>query len=363
MLISPRPFMLRGLMSLAFLACACGDDAKQAVVTNDDNEGGAPAVAPSFPPALGPEDCATTTSAIRLSQPDGAAVWGGLTLLEFEVEGGKVDQFDVQTFDPSLAAWTNFYTNVEAQGQREDGSYFLAVSPYFSEATKDLELKFRVRPSQQGCPDADWTETTSFGAGDPLEGTKWAGEIEAADFFGQFNVQRYPIPNDTTLPSSPLTLGDASVSVDFGKKGVFTEVVTVPLKTEADAPYDGCTLSLTFSGTYQVSLRAQYGGVRLAISELTLTSIKGTACAFPAVEDMALSAKDFDVRLNAYTQQGISIDYLPTLFTDPGSPLWQNSNLAQIFQQFPSFLAYATPTETGSVNGYTNVQELLLERQ
>ncbi len=363
MLISPRPFMLRGLMSLAFLACACGDDDKQAVVTNDENEGGAPAVAPTFPPALGPEDCATTTSAISLSQPDGAAVWGGLALLDFEVEGGKVDQFDVQAFDPSLAAWTSFYTNVEAQGQREDGGYFLAVSPYFSEANKALELKLRVRPTQQGCPDADWTETSSFGAGDPLVGTQWTAQIAAVDFFGEFNVQRSSIPNVTTLPASPLTFGDATLSVDFGKKGVFTQVVTVPLSTEPDAPYDGCTLSLTFSGTYQVSLRAQYGGVRLAISEQALTSIKGTACDFPAVEDMTLSADDFDQRVNAYTQQGISIDYLPTLFTDPTSPLWQNSNFAEIFRQLPSFLGYATPTESGNVNGYTNVQELILERQ
>src|SRR4051812_31869067 len=102
--ISLRPWNTLGLLSVALLACACGSDDNKspAEPTPDENEGGAPAVAPSYPPALSPQDCATTTSKITLSQPEGAAVWGGLVLLEFEVEGAKVDSFEVQGFDPSL---------------------------------------------------------------------------------------------------------------------------------------------------------------------------------------------------------------------------------------------------------------------
>jgi hypothetical protein len=360
MLISLRPSNVRWLMSLALLACACGgDDKKEAAA--EENEGGAAPVAPSYPPALGPEDCATTTSKITLSQPAGAAVWGGLVELEFEVEGGKVDSFDVQSFDPSLGIWTNYYLGREASGQREDGTYFLAVSPPFSDATKDEQIKLRVRPTQDGCPAADWTETASFGAGDPLVGTQWTADISGGDYNAGLEVTRAPVEGSQT--SVPLTLGEATLSLDFGKKGAFTEILTLPLSTKKGEPYDGCTLSLTFSGTYDLSFRAPYRDLRLGTSELSLSSFKGTSCDFPSVDEMALSAQDFDLRLNAYTRQGISIDYLPTLFAEPGMPLWQNSSFGQIFQQLPQFLAYLTTNESGGVSGYANLQELTFEQQ
>lgn len=365
MSISLRSWNTRCLMSLALLACACGSDDKKTEASPEENEGGAPAVAPSYPPALSPQDCATTTSKITLSQPEGAAVWGGLVLLEFEVEGATVSSFDVQGFDPSLGIWTSNYLRREVQGQREDGSYYLAVSPSFSDAIKDEQLKLRVRPTQDGCPDAAWTETPSFGASDPLVGTHWTAQISATDFYAQLSLNRTLLVNQVPAESSvvPLTLGDATLSLDFGKKGVFTQVVTVPLSTKEGEPYDGCTLSLTFSGSYELSLRAPYGEVRLALSEQRLSSVKGTVCDYPAVEEMALSAEDFDLRLNTYTRQGVSIDYLPTLFTEPGAPLLENSALAQVFQQLPQFLSYAKPTESGSVAGYANVQDITFVRQ
>lgn len=363
MLIS-RSFNVHWVLSLALLACACGgDDDKKVEATGDGNEGGEPALPPSYPPAIGPEDCATTTSKITLTQPEGAAVWGGLVVLEFEVEGAKPSNFTVQLFDPSLGAWINYYVNQEAYGQRDDGSYFMAVSPYFSEANKDQELKLRVRPSQSGCPEADWTETSSFTAGNPLVGTKWLGELSSGDFSQQLTVQRDPLDSEALASSSRLILGDATVSLDFGKKGVLTEVVTVALSSKKDEPYDGCTLSLTFSGTYDVTVRQQYSGLRLALSERALVDTKGTTCDFPTLPFMALSAVDADVRLNAYTQQSISIDYLPLLFAEPGPPVWRNSNFGQVFQELPSFLGYETTGELGIVNGYANVQEMTLVQQ
>ncbi len=358
-----RPFHVRSLTAfLALAACACGSDNNKAE-TEDDNAGGAPAVAVTYPPALGPEDCATVTSKIKLTQPAGAAVWGGLVVLDFTVEGAKVDSFDIQAFDPSLAAWTNNYLNTQTVGQRDDGSYVIAVTPYFSDVNKDKELKLRVRPTQSGCPDADWTETTAFTAGDPLVGTQWKAEIPGTGFTGQLNVQRTAIPNDMALPPSRLTLGSVTLEVDFGKKGELTEVLTVPLSSKKDAPYDGCTLSLTFSGTYEVSLRQGYGGVSVAFSEQTLTSVEGTTCKFPAVNDLAISAKDFDMTLNAYIQQGISINYLPTAYAEPGVPTWQNSQFGQLFQQLSQFLPYTTANESGNVDGYLYPQDVMLTRQ
>jgi hypothetical protein len=82
--------------------------------------------------------------------------------------------------------------------------------------------------------------------------------------------------------------------------------------------------------------------VRRTTSEPTLTSFKGTRCDLPRVEEVALSAADFDLRLNAYMRQGILTDYLPTLFTEPGPPLGQNSGRAQILR-VPRALKRARP--------------------
>jgi hypothetical protein len=359
-----RAFQVRSLtVLLALAACACGGDDNNKVAADDDNEAGAPAVAPSYPPALSPDDCATSTSKIKLTQPDGAAVWGGLVLLDFTVEGAKVDSFDVQVLDPSLGAWTGDYVNTQERAQHDDGSYLLAVSPYFSDVNKDKELKLRVRPTQQGCPEADWTETSTFSAGDPLTGTKWKAEIPSTGFSGQLNLQRQAIPNDMALPSSRLTLGPVTLELDFGKKGVLTEVVTLPLSSKKGEPYDGCTVSLTFTGSYEVGVRPQYGGVTIAFSEQTLTSTEGTTCDSPSIDDMAISAEDFDMPLNAYTQQGVNINYLPLAYVEPGVPTWQNNQFGQLFQQLSQFLGYATTKEVGNVDGYLYPQDVTLERQ
>src|SRR3954469_25469305 len=282
-----RAFHARSLIALVALAgVGCGSDDKHEVQADPDNEGGAPTAAPSYPPALGPEDCATTTSKISLTQPDGAAVWGGLVVLEFTVEGAKVDSFDVQVFDPSLETWTNSYVNTQTFGQREDGSYMMAVSPYFSEVNKDKTLKLRVRPTQAGCPEADWTETTNFSAGDPLVGTKWKAEIPSTGFSGQMNLQRTAVPNEMVIPSTRLTMGNVTLELDFGKKGAFTEIVTAPLVSKKGEPFHGCTISLTFSGTYTVTPGLQYGGVTIAVSEMRVTSTDGSTCSSPKIEDL-----------------------------------------------------------------------------
>ena len=57
-----RAFKVRSVtVLLALAACACGSDDNKSQVDDTDRdapEGGAAAVAPSYPPALGPEDCA-----------------------------------------------------------------------------------------------------------------------------------------------------------------------------------------------------------------------------------------------------------------------------------------------------------------
>ncbi|HVY30074.1 MAG TPA: hypothetical protein VHB79_26135 [Polyangiaceae bacterium] len=349
------------LAALPLLAIACGgDDQKEpTTVVVQDNDGGAP---PSYPPALSPEDCVDTISSITLSQPEGAAVWGGLVVLEFTAEGSKLDSFDVQLYDSALGAWTNYYVNVQAQGQREDGSYFMAVSPYFSDATKDEPMKLRVRPSQQGCPDATWTETEEFTAADPLLGTTWKADIPAGSLNSQLTLLRNEVPGGGSLPQASLTVGDSSIQVEFGKKGAFTETVSIPLHTDTDLPWDGCRLGLTFTGTYSLKLRQQYGGISLAVSEQQLTSFAATKCELPSVEEMAFSAENASMTLNAFNTQ-VSIGYLGTLYQKPEAPTWQNAGFGQIYQQLIEFLSYTTATETGYVNGYANVQDLTLTQQ
>ncbi len=354
-----------GAVCLAMLACACGGDDNKAVVQPEENEGGAPAIT-AYPPALGPEDCAVETSEITLSQPMRAAVWGGLVLLEFEVDGGKVKDFEVQVYDPSLGAWVDSYAYQNASGQRDDGSYFLSVSPIYNDANKDQELKVRVRPRQDGCPEADWTETEAFTAGDPIDGTSWSAEIPGLFFSNQYTLQRSSVPDGMALPSQRLRLGDASLSVEFGKKGAFTEMMSFSLVADANAEPDAlfadCSFVLTFTGTYELVMRQQYGGLMLVVSDLTLASTAGSVCLLPKLVDMAFSAEDFDLEVPA-NAQSVSINYLPTLYSEPGVPTWNGNAFGQIFQQLPQFLRYTTNDENGYVDGYVYPLDFSLDQQ
>lgn len=352
------------LVSLPLLAIACGgdDNKQQTAPQEEENEGGAPALPPSYPPALSPEDCVSTVSSVNLVQPEGAAVWGGLVVLEFTAEGGKLDSFDVQAYDAALGGWTNYYVGIQAQGQRDDGSYFMAVAPYYSDANKSEPMKLRVRPSQQGCPDATWTESEEFTAHDPLLNTAWSADIPTGSLNGDFTLQRSEVPGGASLPPSRLTVGDATLKVEFGKKGVFTETVSVPLHTDTDLPWDGCRLNLTFTGTYQLKLRQQYGGITLMVSDQELTAFDTSKCELPTIEQMAFTAEDATPSLSAFNTQ-VSISYLGTLYQKPEAPQWPNAGFGQFFQQLPQFLTYTTDTESGYVNGYGYPQDLTLTKQ
>lgn len=351
------------LLPLGLVACGGDDDKKTTAPVEEENDGGAPALPPSYPPALSPEDCVDKVTDLSLSQPEGAAVWGGLVMLDFKAEGSQLETFDLQVFDPALGAWTNYYLNVQAQGQREDGTYFMAVSPYYSEANKDLELKLRVRPSQSGCPDGTWTESEPFTAGDPLVGTKWSAEVPSSSLSGNLYLNRNAVPGGASLGQSRLSVGDSTIVVDFGKKGAFTETVTIPIASEADAPWNGCSLGLVFSGSYTVKLRPQYGGVAVNVSDLTLTSFENTTCDLPLLEELAFSQQDAEPIFLPASNQQVGVSYLPVIYREPEAPLWQNSGFGQVFQQLPQLLNYATETETGTGNGYIYVQDLTFTRQ
>lgn len=341
----------------ALVACGSDDKADTIIVEGD---AGAPAV--SYPPALGPDDCAVKTSKITLSQPAGADVWGGLVLIEFEVDGPTIDSFDVQMYDPALGGWSPYYVQQRAFGQRDDGSYFMAVEAVFSEATRDAELKLRVRPSQSGCPEGEWTETSGFTGRDPLAGTKWRAEVAAELFSNEYQVNRTSLPDNETLPSTRLTIGDVTLSVDFGKKGVFTEQVSIPLLAAEDEPFFGCTLDMTFEGNYSLFLRGGYYGVSLALSTAKLTALDMGDCPLPALDDLLISADDADVRLNAYTQN-VDIDYLPLLYSEPAAPRWANGNLAQVFNVLGPLLDYESPAERGSISNQLYPQDVVFELQ
>jgi hypothetical protein len=357
--MSAMTFLLRTSVCCLALAnvVGCGEDDDKPAVDADDNEGGAASI--HIPaPALGKDDCAVTTSKLELSQPEGADVWGGLVVVEFEVEGAKTRSFDIQIFDPTLDAWVNSYVEVGSSGQREDGSYFLAVRPTYNDANKNEELKLRVRPTQEGCPNAEWTESEGFTARDPVAGTSWSAELPSEFLTGSIIVQRTALP-DMPLPPVELALGDATLAVEFGTKGELTQHVTIPLDAEKGEPYAGCTLSLTFSGTYDLVLRS-WGGLTLVTSEQALTSTEGTTCELPSLDEMALSADAFDLPLSG-TTVSVNIDYQPTLLVTPGAPVWRDG-FGQVFQVIPQYLGYETSEEIGNASGFLQPQELTLVR-
>jgi hypothetical protein len=343
-----------GACCFTLLALGCGDDKGDGDRAPDDNSGGA---SDEPAPALVRDDCASKTSELRLSQPEGANVWGGLVLAEFDVEGGKTRNFDIQVFDPSLQAWINSYADYNGIGQREDGTYFIAVRPTYNESNKNEELRLRIRPWQEGCPNGEWTESEPFVAGDPVASTSWTAEVPGTLLSGSIDVQRTSVPGGEVQPPVRVELASAKLRVELGKKGAISETVTAELRAEEGAPFDGCTLSLTFSGSYELLMRS-YGGITLAISEQTLTSTEGTSCTLPSVEELALSDEAFDLPLSAFSQS-VNIDYQPTLWADPAAPFWQSAFL-HVFEVLPQYLGYTTDTETGVSSGYVSPQELTL---
>jgi len=346
---------------VAVLACACGDD-NQAAATGDSTDGGAPAVAEAFPPALGPEDCLASTSEITISQPEGGEVWGGLIILEFEVEGGKVDSFEIQAWDAATEVWRSGNVYAQYSGQREDGSYLMAVAPELNDANKDEEIRLRIRPSQAGCPDGDWTETEAVTQGDPLIGTSWSGEVSDLFLNANLYIERTPVVVEEVPSTSELHFADAvSFSVDFGADGVLSQAFTVPLASAEGEPYDGCTLTFMFEGQYEVYFRRGYNGLVVAVSERELTSIEGDGCAFPTVEEMAISGEDVLMTLDGYVEN-VSINYLPLLHAEPGAPVWSNNSFGRFFDVLPQALRYSTDAESGYANGYVYTSDFQMER-
>lgn len=348
-----------GACCFTLLAIGCGgsDDDDDDDRLRDENTGGA---SDSPEPALTRDDCATKTSELRLSQPAGANVWGGLVVAEFEVEGAKTRDFAMQLYDPALQAWINTYADYNGIGQREDGTYFVAVRPTYNEANRNEELRLRIRPMQEGCPNGEWTESEPFVAGDPVASTSWNAEIPGTMFNGGIDVQRSQIMGEPMQQSMRVQLTSATLRVEFGKKGEVSETVTAELETEEGLPFDGCTLSLTFSGTYELLMRA-YGGIMLVMSEQTLTSTEGSSCTLPSVEELALSGDMFDLPLSAFSQS-VNVDYQPTLWAKPGAPVWQGG-FGHVFEVLPQYLGYTTETELGVSSGYVSPQELMLLKE
>lgn len=347
------------LGACAALAVACGSDDKKTEVVVV-GESGAPA---TYPPALGPENCVTQATDVKLSQPDGAAVWGGIAVLELKVDGPSVSSFDIEQFDPALGIWTQYWLGNQVQGQRDDDTYLLVVTPYFSDATKDLPVKLRVRPEQQGCPRVEWAETEEISAGDPLAETSWKASLSGSDISNEFQVLRQSVPDAMALPATELGLGDATLTLDFGKKGAFTETLELALIAEKGAPFNGCALTLTFTGSYTLTQRNQYQGTSLNISALQLDSSSGTKCAFPAPTELALGMPNASIELPPMLRQGISINYLPLVYTEPQAPTWSDTGLGQIFQQLPQLLFYSAPKETGNLNGNVYLPDLTFVKQ
>lgn len=354
-----RPYAL-GAVCFAVLVAACGNDNSSTTPPPEENEAGSGnVIVETYPPALGPEDCVASVEDLKLSQPDKAAVWGGLVLLEFTVPGAKLRSFEVQMFDPSLEAWTSSYVGQDAFGQREDGSYFMAVSPAWNEATKDQELRLRIRPTQNGCPEGDWSETGGFTAGDPLLGTSWSAEIPSELFNSQLRLQRSTILGDP-LPGSDVVV-DATMNMTFGEEGAFSQTVSLALQTGTGLAYDGCTVDLTFSGTYQLLMRDQYGSLSLALSQQELSAFD-SVCDLPTLEEMEISLEQaFMGSLEGFTQ-GVSINYVPTIHATPSSPTWQ-SNFGQVFQQLTQFMNYTTADEQGGFTGYIYPLEVELTQE
>jgi hypothetical protein len=163
--------------------------------------------------------------------------------------------------------------------------------------------------------------------------------------------------NELPLPSTRVTLTGATLNVAFGPQGALTQRLTVPLQADAGAPYEDCTLSLTFTGTYELTLRS-YGNLSIVLSPQELTSYEGTTCSFPNVDELLLTGKDFDGTMAGYVQF-LNVDYSPTVYVTPGSPTWQGA-FTRVFEQLARYMNYETDEERGDASGNVSPQDFIL---
>lgn len=327
-----------GILSLGLCAFACGDDGEQKVVVV--HEGGGGEAAEPFPPALGPEDCVTAVTELELSQPSFADVWGGITLLEFQVEGAKLRNFEAQAFDPDTGVWNNQYLPTPFSGQREDGTYVLGVSLSPSEANQDADQRLRVRPLQDGCPPADWVESDTFTLGSPILGASWHASIPVEQFSSSLAVDQ-----SSWLPMS---VSAAELDVTFGDDGAFSETLALTFSTEEAGPFDDCTIAFTFEGSWRHE-PANYSGGTVHLSRLQLAGTEGSDCkAGPSLDSLRISDPEVAAeRTLGPSTQYLNVDYLPTLSSTPGAPTWRTSLARDILYQVPQLLAYEQPSQGG----------------
>jgi hypothetical protein len=336
-----------GILGLGSCAIACGDDDAQRVVVVVEGAGGE--AAEPFPPALGPEDCVTAVTELEVSQPIGADVWGGITLLEFQVEGANLRSFEAQAFDSDAGVWTNQYLPTTFSGQREDGTYVLGVSISPSEANQDADQWLRVRPVQDGCPPAEWVESDTFTLGSPVLGVSWHGSLPIEQFNSSLVVD----------PSAYLSMSVSAAELDvtFGDDGAFSETLALTFSTEEAGPFDACTIAFTFEGSWRHE-PANYSGGMVYLSPLVLSGIDGSDCkGGPAPASLRVSdpeeAAQFKLAPAVYY---LNVDYLPTLSSTPGAPIWRTSFGRDILYQLPQLLAYEQPSQgAGGAPAYDQV--------
>lgn len=313
---------------------------------------------PIPPPALGPDDCAAATGEIAVTQPYGADVWGGLTVVEFEVAGASVDTFDIEYFEPALDAWISG-SILRFQGQRADGRYALGFSIVPRPGSVDSEFRVRVRPQQAGCPDAAWTESPGFALSDPLAGSVWTATVPQADLIGELTLEK-TISTFTPPISIPLTLGDVELTYIFQEDGVLLLDLWVPLSTAADKPYHECTMVFSFTGTWRMELDRS---LRLMTSPLSFAGAPGSICAYPEPTELAVNQPGFMSPVPPALLALEDIDYEPTLQVPPAAPSWLNGFFTAAVRALPQLLAYNKLTELGSVGGTVDAPALKLVKK
>ena len=129
---------------------------------------------------------------------------------------------------------------------------------------------------------------------------------------------------------------------------------------EPGEPYEDCTLSFTFTGTYELTLRS-YGNLSITLLRQELTSCEATTCAFPSLEELLLAGEDFDGTIGGYVQY-LNVDYTAAAHVTPGSPTWQGA-FTRVSEQLARYMSYATDEEPGDASGNVNPQDFILTRE
>jgi hypothetical protein len=266
-----------------------------------------------------------------------APFWGGLTRLNFSVQGPPPDSVQTQVFNSVAGAWEDSLMPLQ---QRDDGSYSVSTLWSVTSETKDATFKIRLRSKLDGCPASDWAVSDPIKLSNPLTDTAWATTIPlelSGTAFRADVVATGMVPATTVGPYSYAPQGIGH-TMHFSAPDIIEETWSFKVNSAtAGDLYDNCSFVIRYIGKWRF-VSENSGNLQILVSELrpAPNALVGSVCTNPPVSEMAAAQLGYPGQ-QPNTQPMVRIDYTRLQYSPPGNARWvedrEISRLASIIAE------------------------------